>query len=273
MKKWMMVLLCCMCISLLAACGSSGGGEAATEEKVYLEESQIGELFSHPDDFKGKYVKLKGQVFTTPEKDGDLTALQIWYDPVNAENSYLVYTNSSESFSENDYVFVDGKIDGTFEGENLLGGTVTVPLIKDATVEKSTYVDVMVPTIKSIEPAAKAEQHDFSMTVDKVEYAEKETRVFVTLKNDRDDTVSAGVYSTKIIQDGKQISPDETSSSAYDGQYPELDSDVQPGATSNGIIVFPAIDQEKDFTFVMPDNYCDDYEIEFKDFKVEISAK
>lgn len=279
MKKFLFALVCCMTVSLLAACGGSnavgGGGQNASvsEEKVYLEESQVNDLFSHPNDFKGQYVKLKGKVFTAPETADGITALQIWYDPVNAENSFLVYTSSDEKFSADDYVFIDGKIDGQFKGENLMGGTLTVPLITDAIVEKSSYIDVVAPSVKTVEPAVEEEQHDFIMRVDKVEYAEKETRVYVTLTNNGSDSVSAGVYSTRIVQDGKQISPDTSSMSAYEGDYPELDYDIQPGASSSGIIVYPVIDQEKGFTFVLPDIYSDNWEMEFDDFSVEISAE
>lgn len=273
MKKHVLVLLCFLSLFLLASCSGDTSQETTTEEeKVYLEDSQINDLFSNPSDFTGKYVKLKGKIFTAPETDGDTAALQIWYDPVNAEQNYIVYTISSESFNEDDYVLVDGKVDGEFEGENLMGGTVKSPLITNATVERSTYMDVVVPTIKEITPEKSKEQHDFKITMDKVEFADQETRIYLTLTNNSSQTIYAGVYGAKIIQDGKQIAADDNLGSAYEGNYPELDSEVLAGASASGIIVFPATDSEKDFKFVLPDISSDDYEIEFKDFEMKISV-
>ena len=271
MKKLLLALTFCMTCCIMAACGDSGE-PSKPEEKVYIEESQIDEMFANPSNFKGKYVKLKGKVFTTPEKQGDTTALQIWYDPENAAKNYIVYTASEESFTGEEYVFVDGKIDGELKGENMLGGKVSAPLIKDAEVTKSTYMDVMVPTIKSVKAGQGQEQNDFRFIVDKVEYAEKETRVYLTLTNNSANTISAGIYEAKIVQDGKQISQDQSSSSSYMGDYPQVDYQVLAGASSSGIMVFPPIDPDQNFTFILPDIYSDDYEIQFRDFEKEIKV-
>ena len=68
---------------MLAACGSSNEG-SASEEKVYLEDSQIQQLFTDPEQFKGKYAKMSGVLLANPETDSDgSTALQIFYDTQN----------------------------------------------------------------------------------------------------------------------------------------------------------------------------------------------
>ena len=35
---------------------------------------------------------------------------------------------------------------------------------------------------------------------------------------------------------------------------------------------FPPIDPDKNFTFILPDIYSDDYEIQFRDFEKEIKV-
>ena len=59
MKKLLLALTFCLTCCILAACGGSGE-PSKPEEKVYIEESQIDEMFADPSDFKGKYVKLNG---------------------------------------------------------------------------------------------------------------------------------------------------------------------------------------------------------------------
>lgn len=66
---------------------------------------------------------------------------------------------NDDSFAIDDYVSIDGVITGTFEGENIMGGTITCPMIHADTVEKLSYIDAVVPTISEIIPEnAVAEQ-------------------------------------------------------------------------------------------------------------------
>lgn len=153
------------------------------------------------------------------------------------------------------------------------GGDVNAPLITNAEITKSNYMDVVVPTIASIEPGVSTSQNDVTFTCDKVEFAEAETRVYLTVANDRSDTVSYGVYEIRIIKDGQQIEQDSTSSSSYDGNYPELSYDLSAGATTSGILVFPAIEPGTAFKLVIPNLWCDDYEVEFSDAELEIPAE
>lgn len=276
-KKLLATILCGLVIFGLSACGgnSADSNESTkkAEEKVYIEDSQIDELFTSPENFKGKYVKLSGNIFTSPEKDGDTTALQVWHDVKNASQNFIVYTDSSDSFAQEDYVIIDGKIDGEFSGENALGQEVTVPLIIADSITKSSYIDVVAPTVKEITPDVTAEQHDLSATVDKIEYSDIETRVYITLDNKSDENAGADVYGAKIIQDGKQISQDQSSTSIYDGNYEQLDYEISAGASSSGILVFPVMDQSKDFQIVIPNIYSDNYELQFEDFKLDVKAE
>lgn len=258
----------------LAGCG---GGEAETDaapaEKVYLEKAEIDAMFTSPDDYKGKWVKLRGKTLGSSEREGDLTALQAYYDIQTYDRTYIVHSSTTESFPDGEYILVDGMIDGSFDGENAFGGSVTAPLITNAEITKSNYVDVVVPTIASIEPGVTASQNDVTFTCEKVEFAEAETRIYLTISNDRSDTVSYSLYSIRIIADGQQIEQDDSSSSAYEGNYPELSYDLSAGAKTSGILVFPAIEPGTAFKLVIPDIYADDYETQFTDVELEIPAE
>ena len=89
-KKLMTFLLCGMTAILLTACGSSNEGNSS-EDKVYLEDSQIQQLFTDPDQFKGKYAKLSGVLLANPETGSDgFMALQVFYDVKNYDQNFIV---------------------------------------------------------------------------------------------------------------------------------------------------------------------------------------
>lgn len=277
MKRRIMSLLMTTVLAIsLIACSSgnsSGSQSKETEKKEYIQDSQIADLFTNPDNFEGKYVKLSGKIFTAPEKDGDKIALQAWHDPSNANNNFIVhYTSENETFNQDDYILVDGKIEGTFEGENAFGGKVTAPLIYADTIEVQSYMDAVVPTIKEIVPEnASIEQHGISLKVDKIEFAEEETRVYLTETNASPDKYSMWVHSMKITQNGQQFEQ-EYSSSSYEGNYPELSSEILPNASSSGIVVFPAMDSSASFQLYV-EGHSDNWELDFSPFIIDISVQ
>lgn len=273
-KKLMALLLCSLTAVMLAACGSSNEGNSS-EDKVYLEDSQIQQLFTDPEQFNGKYAKLSGVLLTNPETDSDgSTALQVFYDAKNYDQNFIVYTNNADaSLKSGDYVKVDGKVRGKFTGQNAMGAEISIPAIENASVTKSTYIDVVAPTTATLEPNVSSEQHNVTVSVDKVEYSDVETRVYMTIKNDSSEDVDAGVYDIKIIMDGQQVGIDNNSQSSYDGNYPELNSHIAANASTSGILVFPTIEQHKDFQISVPDVYSNNYELEFDTYTLNISAQ
>lgn len=264
-------------VAILAGTLTGCGGEEKTkepEEIVYLEESEIKGLFTNPDEYKGKYVKLSGQLLDAPEKDGDTVALQAWYDVVNYDQSFIVYTDSAEGIESQDYVWIDGKIDGAFSGENVFGAEIECPLIVDAKVTKGSYLEIVTPTIAEISPAVSQDQNGIVVTVDKVEYAKDETRLYVTINNGTDYNYSCGVYSAKLIVNDKQIDINDASQTLYNSpELTELSYEVMAGTSSSGTIIFPAIEQNTPFQFVLPDSYSDNYDLTFTNYKIDVPAE
>lgn len=269
MKKVMSTIACLLvAIFVLASCSSN----TKNEEKVYLQDSEITQLFTDPNAFKGKYVKLVGKVSGEVEKAGDTTCFQAYYDFENYNYTYLVYTAQGESFKDGDYIIVDGRIDGDFDGETVIGTELHCPMIKDATVTKADYLTVAVPTQKEITPNVSQEQKGFKITLDKVEYAEKETRMYFSATNSTAQTISFGRYDMKLLMEGKQIEVDDSSDTIYNANLTELPYEVSPGATAEGVVIFPAINQDANFQVLIPDIFSDDYEVDYEDMKLDVAV-
>lgn len=278
-KKIVAIMLASMLAVSATACGgsegASDGGQTASQEETEPEYvDNIKAVASDPDTYAGKYIKFSGVASVTDESD-DSYGLQVYLD-TNYNDSVLVEVPKdlvSEPISADDYVYVDARIEGSYDGQTVMGADTTWAYLTAVGIEKTTYMDAFAPTVKELTPNVSAEQNGFSVTVDKIEYADTETRVYLTVTNNSEYTTSYGVYSIRLIQDGQQIEQDQSSSSAYMGNYPELSYDVSAGASTSGVLVFPVIDQTKDFQVVVPDTYSDNYELEFSDYTLDITVQ
>ena len=72
---------------------------------------------------------------------------------------------------------------------------------------------------------------------EKIEFSEKETRVYVTAKNAGKETLYFDADGAVILQDSKQYN----AKSNYEANYDEIPYEIVKGATSSGVIVFPKI--------------------------------
>jgi hypothetical protein len=261
----LVILIIVILLIVLSLFGGSGSSSASSEpdEVVYVDEADIQKIYGDPDAYAGKYVKLTGKVFNIEKSDSQLF-IQINQDIENYDNNTLVYYSGDDypDVKDDDYVSIDGYITGSTSYENIVGGTISAPEVVAKSIEVISYVDAVVPTQKTIEPNQVVEKDGYTLTLTKVEFAEKETRCYFTFENAGNSEFDLWDYETIIVQGSSQYNR----SYNYDGNYEELQSDIQPGVTTSGIVTFDGIDQNTDFSLIMTgydnDSY-EDYEFKF----------
>lgn len=262
MKKNLKLLVCLLFALFATACSS----DTAPKEKVFIKDTEINDMYSNPDDYKDKYVTFTGQIFTEPEESDGKLALQIYMDPKNSEKNTIVICDKTDLKSD-DYVKVTGYVVGTFEGENAFGGTVTAPQIRAEKIEKISYADAVAPTKHSIKVNQTKKSHGVSVTLEKVELADNQTRVYFKIKNGSKYKYSFYSFNTKIIQDNKQYEEEED----YDADYDEIHSDIPSGVEEKGVVVFKAI-KNKNFKIISEGN-SDNYNYDRDEFTFNINVK
>lgn len=232
-----------------------------------LSESEIKELYTDPDRFTGRTVSLVGKVFSQPEKDQSGIYFQMFSDAENNEgNTIVAYKDPNFEVENGDYVKLTGIVQGKFEGSNTFGGTITAAQVLATTVEKSSYVDVVSPALKTLtSDNTTLTQHGYSVSLTKIEFAEQETRLYVTVTNGGKDKFNLYSFNAKIVQDGKQYEEQRN----YDADYPEVQTDLLPGTTTEGIIVFPKLEQKS--LQVVLEGSSDDYREDFEPYSFDIS--
>lgn len=238
------------------------------EEKDYISENEIPYIYTDTKKYKGKQVKLTGKVFLEPERDEDGIYFQMFQNVKDNDNNTIIVYLGESDVKDGDYVLIDGKVDDVLDGTNAFGGTVTAPRIIASSITISTYQEIVSPTEKSIESGEKQEQYGYEVLVDKIEFAKDETRVYITVNNNGDANFSAYPFNMKLIQGKNQYEEQDN----WEAEYPKLQTDLYPGASTSGIVCFPSIKQSEDFTLFI-EGYSDNWKEEIKEYKFDIKNK
>lgn len=270
MKKKLLTLLVIGTMSLsMTACGSSSdsANNASTNTSSAPEQEKevvdISSVTSDPDACKGKYVTFYGIVSQTDESD-DQYFYQVYTD-TDYNNSVLVYAPKdlvSDTISNDDFINVIAKVDGAYSGQTVMGVDTTWAKLTAENIEKSSYTDTFGKAHTAWDFQDQViEQQGINVAVTKVEFADNETRIYVTATNNSEDTVNLWSSSAKIIQNGQQY---EQTYGNYLADYPELSSDILPGASSSGILCFDAL-EASEFQFYL-EGSSDNWEIDLEPF-------
>jgi hypothetical protein len=234
---------------LLTACGSSDAStqpaEATPSETTQSEaapaltQEEVARWTAGGADFVGREATVTGKVFNI-DHDGDNHVYQINADPENYDGNTLVYFEGADpGINKNDYIRATGIVQKDMSYENAFGATMSAPLLAATQVEKSTYQDIVSPTIASIDPQLACVANGYTVTMNRVEFAENETRVYVSLVNNGAGRLRIYDHNAVIIQDGKQYNTQTN----YQADYPSINNEVAVGASLDGVICFPAIEQ------------------------------
>lgn len=240
----------------------------AAPKSDFLTDAEIKEMYSSPSKFKNRTVELIGKVFSTPEYDSDAVYFQMWADPENSElNTIVKYADAQIDLSDGDYIKMTGIIRGEYEGENAFGAQILAPQIEANALEIVSYQEAIAPPFLTVIPNTPTQtQHGYSATIEKVELAEKETRVYIKVENNGTAKFSLYSFNSFIIQNGKQFE-EETN---YAADYPKVQTDLNVGVSTEGIFCYPAI-ENGGFDVVL-EGSSENYSEKLEPFSFDFSA-
>lgn len=261
-------------ILFLGACGNSDGtaesSESLASSNEVLDPNDFNKMYSDPLSYKNYVVEFIGQVFFEPERDEEGTYLQVYAKPEEHEQNILVAIQDSNlEVKTDDYVKVTGIVHDQFEGENLMGGTVIAPVIHADTVEVVDYVTAIAPTLRTIEVNEVIDQHGFAVHLQKIELAENQTRVYVKVSNNMDEVISYYVHNNKLVTGNQQFEPEYV----YETGLPEVQPEILPGVESEGVAIFPAIDENIESLTFHAEGYSDNWDISIEPFIFEVTVE
>lgn len=239
---------------------------APTINTTELTKEEIPLMYTNPDNYKNRYVSLKGKVFSTPEYHETGVYFQMFQDYENNENNTIVYSSdTSLDLKKGDYVQLIGIVQGTFTGTNALGGTIIAPSIECSILQTISYMQLTAPAkaIKIINESIT--QNGYEVILEKIEFADSETRLYITVNNNGKANFNLYDFNAKIVQNKKQYEYD----SNWEADYPKIQTDLMPDVTTSGIICFPKLDPDIPMT-VHLDGYSDSFREDFELYTYKI---
>jgi len=166
MKKLSVLLFAALFSFSLCACSGnidgtvSGTPTPAPTPKPTLTAGEMEQLYTDADAFIGRTVTITGQIFTSDERDSKGVYFQVWADPENAgKNTIIEYKNTEATLQKYDYVKIEGKVVGTYEGENAFGVKITALQIEASSVEVVGYIKAVSPTLRTVNVNSQQEQY------------------------------------------------------------------------------------------------------------------
>ena len=214
-------------------------GIYANDEVLPLDSSLFQTVYNNADEYVGYCLDITGKVFQTGRhEDDDGIWFQMHQDAENSENNVVVHAYDM-TVSEDDYVRVFGRVQGSVEFTNYFGAPIKSISLSAKDIQKVSYAEAVRPAKRVVEVNETQTQYGYSVCVEKVEFAEKETRVYVSVDNQGKEKFSLYTYSSTVSQNGKQYG-EQTN---YSADYPRVQTDLRVGNKSDGIITFPALDQ------------------------------
>lgn len=262
--------------SLLVACGEESPetnaekNEAKTEgggEKLSQEEFE--KVFQNTKEYIGSYVEFFGRVFTEPERDSDGTYLQVFADNNSDRNVLVGIMDPDIEVATDDIIHVKGTVHDVFEGENAFGALITAPMVLSESVEITDYQTAFAPAKTTVELDEEQNHNGYKLTVQKIELADEETRVYVRITNDTDDKINFFSFNAKITADGKQLEVEDN----FDADYPDVQSELLPGTSSEGIVTFPALPEDTANFQIHFEGSSDNWELDIDPFVFEVDVK
>lgn len=187
--------------------------------------------------YGGVHAALTGRVAQTFAYSPTQSGFLMYTDP-EAQQGLAVIAPSPTTVKKDDYVRVDGKVQGNYQGTLATGQGFSGSRVAAATVQVITREAAVAPAIKVDKVSQPLTQNGVVVTLDRVELAKQETRVYLSVNNGAAQSIVLNPGAIRLVQSEQQYEPKVLQNSGY----PQLPGMLVPGAKADTVFVFKAID-------------------------------
>lgn len=193
----------------------------------------ISSLYNETETTLGKFINLRGQVKTLPQKENGERVFTLNGEPSRGGGETRIYFRKLPIvFSLDSYVQVTGYVRGV---EN------NVPIIEATAIQKIPAVQVLRPAFLEYDiPDQSQAQAGIVVTATRIEYSYEETRIFVTVQNQTNEPVRFE-WGQATAQVGEQLFTSQ--SVIKESRELALPTMITGYSKVTGLLVFPPLEQ------------------------------
>jgi hypothetical protein len=246
---------------------SSYKPEDKIREKMQFDDSNFDEYYSNTFANTFQNANITGKIFNLVPSSSIEKAVQIFHLGNNDKSVYIGYSpanqNIKDSFNKDDCIRVIGTTGPSLEYTNAFGAYRTSPSIMAKDIHKIDCLDMVDPTAKVITIGQTLEKGGIKVTLNKVEFDDKNTRAFLTIENtNNDEEEILRFYDTS---DSKAFQGKRQYEAQYSSSYPDISSSIPPGIEESGVVLFEPLKYDVDtkFQFDMNMGFGEDYKFVF----------
>lgn len=168
---------------------------------------------------------------------------------------------------EGNWVKTQGKLDHYWTTKNAMGMELKIPVVVADTVIVISRSEA-IPPIVTVSVGKTITQHGLSITLEKVEIAVSETRVYVKASNSSTSKASLYSYDSVIVQGQNQVKVKQL----FGEDVKEPDTTLVSGTVTSGIIMFEPLDPNvRQAKLIWSNPRTEDWQLEFSDWIWEFS--
>ncbi len=239
------ILLTWLIVPTLLQTATTDSGPQDVSVLPPLENAEIVRVLGKIKIPEGRPVSISGRITADPEYNVDGTHLQVFVESGAKEADLIVRLDGNIEVTQGDYVTIEGALGGRFVGETEDGGSIDMLEIIATSIGSAAAEGVLAPASTVWEPQAKKEEAGVTVSVNKVEFARAETRVYITARNAGEATAVIQVFNSFIKQSDRFFEPQ----AELPEGYPEVPVDLSAGAAGAGVIVFRQLDDDTPLEF------------------------
>jgi hypothetical protein len=157
---------------------------ANTSNQQIVTNSDFSKIIVNVDNYQNRLGKFSGKI-TNIDTQGGLTGITLQLEENSYDKLMFVILNNQDAsqYVKDDCVGVEGSIKGGDRDPNAFGALLPYPKLNGQKINKISCLDALYPALKTVDLNLSQKVGNVTVTVSKVEFAEKHTRVFITVQN------------------------------------------------------------------------------------------
>ena len=218
--------------------------------------------------YVGSEVDIRGkiaQVLATSDSESQF-AIETKTEMTLGDRT-LVVVGGNPGLTENQWVRVRGELHSYWNTQNLMGAELHLPVVAAHRVTAITRSDAF-PSIRTVRVDENITRHGLTITLEKLEIADSETRVYIHAKNESANNASLYAFDAVLVQGTRQIKGKDS----FGEDLEEPDTTLVSGTETQGILLFEPVRSDiSPVKFIWQGPRTDDYRVTFDDWEWIVS--